>query len=217
MSSEGMAAWSSTGRSACCDEVCAVAGIAFPDTAVGVHLLLQLAELFGIDFLRRHHLGSLGNILGGGGDGVGGVDGRTVVHSGFRLLPVGFGLLPGSFGGSQCLQFLLRLAATLLGSGLLGLGSRLLGCGLFGTALCCGSLRGFLLSKEVVERRLLGSLALLGLGVEVLALAAADGVHLAVVFGNASALTLGRGHPCSRVLGSLVQDGVDDCLQIVVL
>ena len=109
----------------------------------------------------------------------------------------------------------LRLTATLLGSGLFlnGLGLCSL-CFLFSGS----SLGSLLFSKQTINGRLLLSLFLLGLGVQILTLCATDGIHLVgILLGYAGAFALGGRNACSRVLCSLVQNGIDDTLQLIIL
>ena len=177
------------------------------------HLLLQLTDQVLIDSrLSRLFSDSFSRSLWN-------------VHSGLCRLCRLF----SSRGSSSLFLFFLRLAATLLRGGLhCSLSSRrfdrhfclcfsllLLGVSLF----CSFLLSGFLFCKQRVEGRFLGALSLLGsLGVKALALATRYGIYLIGVFlGNAGTLTLGTRHTRGRVLGSLIENSVDDALQLVVL
>ena len=79
-------------------------------------------------------------------------------------------------------------------------------------------LGSLLFSKQTIDSGLLLSLFLLGFGIQVLAVGTIDGVHLVCVFlGYACAFALVGGYACGRVLCCLVQNGVDDAFQLVIL
>ena len=152
-----------------------------------VHLFLQLVQQRWVNRLFCGSTFSLGdNVLG-----------NLCFSLSFGLCLCLFFCLLGSLGSSYLFQFFLRLASALFGCGFLFL------CFLLYSGLLIGSSLGsLLLGKQRVQCLFL--LRLYCLCVQVLAIAAIHGIHLAGVLGYASTFTLRCWFSCSRILCSLV-------------